>query len=61
MANELKEEIIIIQDSDAAYDNNYENSTLEKKPSNNKPLVIIGIATAIIIIIKSIYTTYKIK
>ncbi|MCF6339385.1 MAG: hypothetical protein L3J10_01355 [Sulfurimonas sp.] len=51
MANELEEEIIIIEDSDVAYDNSYESSALEKKTSNKKPLIIIGVATAIIVII----------
>ena len=53
MAEELQEEIIIIEDSDAAYsDITSTESILDKSSSNNrKPLIIIGIATSIILII----------
>ncbi|MCF6310278.1 MAG: hypothetical protein L3J19_07420 [Sulfurimonas sp.] len=52
MAEELEEEIIIIEDSDAAYNNiTSHEPILDEVSSNKKPLIIIGIATFIILLV----------
>ncbi len=52
MAEALEEEIIIIEDSDAAYESIASGeSILEEESSNKKPLIIIGIALSVILII----------
>lgn len=54
MAEELEEEIIIIEDSDAASETGVSTNSIideEDTSSNKKPLIIIGISVAIILLI----------
>ncbi len=54
MAEEQQEDIIIIEDSDAAYESissEYSESENQKPSSNKKLLIIIGISVAVIIVV----------